>query len=427
MDRSRPRDRSPTFFAVESAERCIRVEHEIGIDFVRHALTQGCGMYRIELAPGEETVFRTIEELAIGVRNGLVTARSRIFHSASQKWLPIEFHPHYKKALELSSHRQDVPTTKIPERLESLNFAVPRPPAPPETPAPPVTQSPPETPAPSATQAPPPPPPQPPRPPAPEPIAPAPVRMAPVSLVRADAMPVRVVVESPEPEESHPVHLPLVIQASTALEDEPIAEKRAAASASLPPVVASPVLQFPAIVYPEITPAEPPVAEPATESARSRRPLHIIGAIAVLALGGYGMLSFAPSRGDAEPVPAPEDRPALPEPMVQAPVDQPVPNTPPRTSSKPVVMTQPASSGFAPALEPRAIVSTSTATAGATPPAPAAIKDSSLAPAPIDIQLDVPALPGAESLVATPQPKGDSAMKRILRAVNGGKDLPQRP
>ena len=64
-------------------------------------------------------------------------------------------------------------------------------------------------------------------------------------------------------------------------------------------------------------------------------------------------------------------------------------------------------------------------TAGATTPAPAAIKDSSLAPAPIDIQLDVPALPGGESLVATP--KGDSAMKRILRAVNGGKDLPQRP
>ena len=56
-------------------------------------------MYRIELAPGEETVFRTIEELAVAVRNGLVTTRCRIYHNASQKWLPIEFHPHYKKAL----------------------------------------------------------------------------------------------------------------------------------------------------------------------------------------------------------------------------------------------------------------------------------------------------------------------------------------
>src|SRR5436190_19789887 len=57
-------------------------------------------MYRIELAPGEETVFRTFEELATGVRNGFITSRARIYHAASQKWLPIEFHPHYKQALE---------------------------------------------------------------------------------------------------------------------------------------------------------------------------------------------------------------------------------------------------------------------------------------------------------------------------------------
>jgi len=56
-------------------------------------------MYRIELAPGEVTVFRTIDELATGVRNGVITARARIFHNASQKWLPVEFHPHYKLAL----------------------------------------------------------------------------------------------------------------------------------------------------------------------------------------------------------------------------------------------------------------------------------------------------------------------------------------
>src|SRR3954463_8354917 len=93
-------------------------------------------MYRIELVPGEETVFRTIEELATGVRNGLVTPRSRIYHTASQKWLPIEFHPHYKKAVELSSHRQDPPAAKIPETLESLNFAVPRTAAPAAPPTP---------------------------------------------------------------------------------------------------------------------------------------------------------------------------------------------------------------------------------------------------------------------------------------------------
>ena len=58
-------------------------------------------MYRIELKPGEENVFRTIEELATGIRNGLVTPKARIYHNASQKWLPIEFHPHYKKALAM--------------------------------------------------------------------------------------------------------------------------------------------------------------------------------------------------------------------------------------------------------------------------------------------------------------------------------------
>jgi len=58
-------------------------------------------MYRIELSRGEESVFRTVEELATAIRNGLVTPRARIYHSASQKWLPIEFHPHYKKALDL--------------------------------------------------------------------------------------------------------------------------------------------------------------------------------------------------------------------------------------------------------------------------------------------------------------------------------------
>jgi hypothetical protein len=184
---------------------------------------------------------------------------------------------------------------------------------------------------------------------------------------------------------------------------------------SLPPVVASPVLQFPAIVYPEITPAEAPVPEPLSEAGRNRRPVQVAGALVVLALGAYAMMSFAPSRG-AVPAPAEADRPVTlaPEPPAQAPLTQ---------SPKPVAMTQPASSGFAPALEARAMV-----TPSATTPAAAGsvvAKDSMLAPAPGDLQLDLPALPGADSLVA-PQSRSDSAMKRILRAVNGGKDLPAR-
>lgn len=58
-------------------------------------------MYRIELSPGEETVFRSIEELAVAIKRGVITPRARIYHNASQKWLPIQFHPHYKTALSM--------------------------------------------------------------------------------------------------------------------------------------------------------------------------------------------------------------------------------------------------------------------------------------------------------------------------------------
>ena len=58
-------------------------------------------MYRIELSPGEETVFRSIEELAVAIKRGVVTPRARVYHNASSKWLPIQFHPHYKTALSM--------------------------------------------------------------------------------------------------------------------------------------------------------------------------------------------------------------------------------------------------------------------------------------------------------------------------------------
>ena len=35
-------------------------------------------MYRIELSLGEETAFRSIEELAVAIRRNVVTARARI-------------------------------------------------------------------------------------------------------------------------------------------------------------------------------------------------------------------------------------------------------------------------------------------------------------------------------------------------------------
>ncbi|MBA2626939.1 MAG: hypothetical protein H0U85_02930 [Gemmatimonadales bacterium] len=56
-------------------------------------------MYRIELAPGEEALFKSIDEMAAGIANGVISSRARIWHQTSEKWLPIEFHPHYKIAL----------------------------------------------------------------------------------------------------------------------------------------------------------------------------------------------------------------------------------------------------------------------------------------------------------------------------------------
>ncbi len=58
-------------------------------------------MYRIELSPGEETAFRTIEELAVAIRRNVVTSKARIWHNATNKWLPIQFHPHYKLAVAM--------------------------------------------------------------------------------------------------------------------------------------------------------------------------------------------------------------------------------------------------------------------------------------------------------------------------------------
>jgi hypothetical protein len=74
-------------------------------------------MYRIELAPGDESIFRTIEELATGIRSGLITDRARIHHKKTGLWVPITSHPHYKLALDgpvASPVASPTPTTAAP-------------------------------------------------------------------------------------------------------------------------------------------------------------------------------------------------------------------------------------------------------------------------------------------------------------------------
>ncbi|MEP7227846.1 MAG: hypothetical protein ABI785_10830, partial [Gemmatimonadales bacterium] len=79
-------------------------------------------MYRIELSPGEETAFRTIEELAVAIRRNVVTSKARIYHNATSKWLPIQFHPHYKLAVSMPLTQADLVAGPPVKPLSSLKL-----------------------------------------------------------------------------------------------------------------------------------------------------------------------------------------------------------------------------------------------------------------------------------------------------------------
>ena len=93
-------------------------------------------MYRIELSPGEETVFRSIEELAVAIKRGVVTPRARIYHNASSKWLPIQFHPHYKTALSMPLSQSALVAGPPVKPLSPLKLEQPIPADPPPLPVP---------------------------------------------------------------------------------------------------------------------------------------------------------------------------------------------------------------------------------------------------------------------------------------------------
>lgn len=318
-------------------------------------------MYRIELKPGEENVFRTIEELATGIRNGLVTPKARIFHNASQKWLPIEFHPHYKKALKMPAAKSgETPAVVVPSAPAPVSIFTPKP-----SPAPVFT---------------------------PPPLAAlGPVALAPIPVAPAPATPV-------------PAKAPVVLA--------PVV----AAPAVAAPAVVSPVVGLPRIAYdrPFLEDVPLPVAHaPLGRAGAGRfRPLHLGLAAALLIVASYMALSgAAPSRKAPAAVAADtvasaqstDSSPASPAASVAAGTSSPT-----------------FGSLASPAVEPKHPIVTSI---GATPAAHPA-KDSAVAiePAPAEVDLSLPALPSGDSLA--PAVKADSnAMRRILRAV-GGKGAP---
>jgi hypothetical protein len=408
-------------------------------------------MYRIELAPGEVTVFRTIDELATGVRNGVITARARIFHNATQKWLPVEFHPHYKLALELLAGRTiEVPSQKAVEGPRFDNIVTPTvssqpsvapgnlpyialdaptakesaapPAAPPFAPpwaSPRTAVSPPDGPPVSSSQA-----------------ASAYASPSHTTTVHGSSPyeppthePSPLYPASPRAEMAYGSPSYAAISVASA-EDEP-------ETAARPEIVASPVLDLPKISYPEFTPAEEPVAERASTSTRSRRSLHLASAIVVLVAGAYAARSAYAPAADS-PVATVAERPVLPhaDPGARVGVNARaaaararVPTPPSRTNAAPAKIVPPppsappASSGFAPALQARAIVSTP-APAASTPTADST---AAIEPVPAELDMSLPTPTSAESLVTTPRQRGDSGMKRILRAVVDGKEVSAKP
>ena len=353
-------------------------------------------MYRIELSPGEETVFRTIEELATGVRNGVISPRARIYHHASEKWLPIEFHPHYKKAIEtLSSPSKTSPKVMAHQVPVGAGTA--------PLPAPILA-------------------------PLPEPMhVPQPV---PVSTAR----PTPGVMRTPTPMPWETAKAPTLMPWEVA---------KAPAPAPAPPVD-SPVLHLQKLAYPEVTPAEEPVAHasPARARAGGRRPLQLV-VVASVIVGCTFVVMRASARPETpetlvaprpesisrtEPAPAPV-APAVSGPAQRVTITRATAPSATRTvaaANRSAVMTSTPGPAFAPA------------TIGPKPPAPkppevapakSAAPDSTPAiePAPADVDLSVPALPQGDSLSTLSKSTTDSvALGRILRAV-GGARLAQKP
>jgi hypothetical protein len=381
-------------------------------------------MYRIEVAPGEETVFRTMEELAVGIRNGLVTPRARIYHNASQKWLPIGLHPHYKKALELPAASSAHPKTPTPVPAKPLS----KPRVEPRTVESHTAEHPAE-----------------PKP-APVPKVPAPV-MSPVVAMQQEVLRDLPVVVIPEPlpwarrpapaEPSAPPPAPEpVVPIAQAVQSQPTATVTYMPSPQPEPVEPEPVEPEPVSPWPHFEPM--PEAPPRPTARRSKRtggrPLLLLGmAAALVAAAHFAWYATPSTSADSSDRAEPEEElvsepvgadASAEEPAVKLP-PAPAAAAPPRVTSSParVRMTPgPAFAGSVP-VQPGGDTATRRTKAPVTPAASApAAPDAapSIAPAPVELKLALPDL--KTDSIAPARAAGDTmGMKKILRALNGSK------
>ncbi len=55
-------------------------------------------MFRVRLASGEEAVYRTVDELALGIQSGVISDAAEYFEREVEAWRPLSAHPDYVAA-----------------------------------------------------------------------------------------------------------------------------------------------------------------------------------------------------------------------------------------------------------------------------------------------------------------------------------------
>lgn len=70
-------------------------------------------MYLIELTTGKEALYRSEDEFTAAIRRGEVGPTSRIYHRAASAWIPVTFHPHFRK---IAIERSSVPALPLPRK-----------------------------------------------------------------------------------------------------------------------------------------------------------------------------------------------------------------------------------------------------------------------------------------------------------------------
>jgi len=70
-------------------------------------------MYLVELRPGKEELYRSVDELAAAIRCGDVDVHSRIFHRATSKWISITLHPQFKA---IAAAKENEPLPPMPRK-----------------------------------------------------------------------------------------------------------------------------------------------------------------------------------------------------------------------------------------------------------------------------------------------------------------------